>query len=385
MKKSGLVLLVLLVASGVFAQTVKEEIVDNLTTNLGVDMTILFTGIGNEVVPKLQQASLSANIVGDAEIGRFPHFTLTLAGLGVNVYDGLGGFITDPNTDWQSDIVNVGELVSDATADFDLYDLATQQAFPLPSVRLGFGMGIADGYEILTGGFFIPDIVLGIARDQVDQLSALNASVSNLSLRVRKTIVGREERRGRSFSIGAGYTYSGFELGYTVNSLFDLTDEPVTAIENSLWAEVYDTNINVATNIHTLGLDFHVARRWPVVTTFLKVSPYIQTAKYKAEVNLNGVVLSEEPTEETVATLVAGAPEADKFTIDVDTGEIEIGDLSVYFNSGFELRFLGIIWHTSLGYNLENPILNLGNTSFDENFDGEVNGLTLNAGLRIQY
>ncbi len=384
--------------------TLKDQIIETLQTNLEADFNTLLSGVGYELTPKLQQSALSANIVGDAELGNFPHYTFSVIGLGLNVYDGIGEFLTSDQTEWQSEIINFGELIDEQTEDTPGFGVATERLIGLPSFRIGFGIGLIDGYEIFGSTFFVPFSVLELVKDMSADpddttLNNLELQTANISLRLRKTIVGRPGQLGRSLSVGAGYTYSGFAMGYTLGSLFDISDEAFVAEEDfNLYAEVYDTTFSVGTDVHTYGLDIHMSRRWPVVTTFFKVSPYVYHSRYYAKTKLNGVLIESEeaPTEDTIAELRENADT--DFSLRINSEHRET-DLSVHLSAGTEFRVLGFVFHTSLGYNLEDPLFNVGNvgngdrsdglggwlSSEYESFSGVINGLTGNIGLRLQY
>lgn len=413
MKRSHVLILAILLlfqAPAIFAQDALTEFVNNFTETLQPDLESVFSGIGEEWLPAMQQTALSGNIVGDAEIGNFPHFTLSFVGVGANIVSGFGGFVFEPEN-FQNETLNIGDLASGQIEGQDFagaVDLATDRAFPFPAVRTGLGLGLFGGYELLVSGFMIPDILLDFGKEQADveQLDNAELGFDNLNVRLRKVILGKPKRRGRSLSIGVGYTYSGVNLGYTVNSLGDLTEDPVE-VENLGYIELghdltdesdNNTAFNVSSSLHTVGMDIHMARRWPLVTTFFKISPYYQVARYKTSANVYGALVDPsfaDPENPTMAEIQdAYTTDATSFKLEIDPDAISISDLSVYGQAGFELRLLGFITHVSAGLNLEDPIVDLGSAALSEvadgtlegveKFDGLFNGLTVNIGMRFQ-
>lgn len=354
-------ILILAVGGGAFAQLID-------LSPLAADINTLLEGIGREVAPQLQQIALSGDVMGEAELGNFPHFSLSVIGAGVTISSGIGNFMDSPDTDWKF-LLAFPEIISTALAaapEAEQYYTMTKNVFPYPALRLGLGFGIAGGFELLVNGFAIPQMIVDSVAGLVNvpAVSSAKLDIMNVGVRVRKVLL-RDEGFKPAVSAAVGYTYSSFLVGYGPFSLAEILGEPIDLTVTTLNLE---GELRMSTLVHSAGMDFHVSKRLFIFTPFLKISPWLQWTTFSALTDLTA-------TAGTESLQLIAEP------------EVNLSDLSVFITSGIELKLLILVLSTSVTLNLENPLLNvpkLLQTPFLELDEPVLNGLSVNLGLRLQ-
>lgn len=363
-------ILVLFVVVGGFAQLI------NLSP-LSEDFESLFAGIGREVAPSLQQIALAGDIVGEAELGGFPHFSLTLPGIGVTLTSGIGKSMSDPTVDWKF-FLAFPELINTALAavpDAQQYYDLTKVIFPFPSVRLGLGFGLFGGLELLFNGFAIPQMLVDTVAGMVNIPAVSNATldIMNVGARLRKVFL-RDEGLAPAISAGIGYTYAHFNVGYQFSSLTDIIGGPLDLDVVTL---DLGGNFLISTLIHSVGMDFHVSKRLFLLTPFLKISPWYHWTTFTTNLDLTATAAAADEA-------AAGAAQ----TVELAANpQVSLSDLSVYVTGGLEVKLLILVLSTSVTVNLENPIVSipkLVSTPFLELDESVLHGVTANVGIRIQ-
>lgn len=374
------VLLAALLAAGVWvpaaAQQAEELSLD--LTPLRKDFTTLLEGLGDEIVPYLHQAALSGNIVGEAQLGPFPRFSVTLLSAGSTFSDGIGAFIDPANPElWALEIFRIPELIQELVdgageAAADLYD-TTKRIFAYPALRFGFGIGIAHGFEVLVNGFYLPKALNGplfglVEHDTDGTLHALEPEFEMLtaSFMIRKVILS--ERKGSlrpALSAGAGYTYAHFRLAMTGFDLSAVTEEPIDF--GGMGTLGMNGTIALETSSHTGGVELHLSKRLLVFTPYIKFGSWFHTARYAADAALTATVTNEQAAAQTDILTAA---------------ETTYTDFSFLVTGGLELKIFSFILSSNLSIDLQDSEFSPGNFSLEEL---SLNRVTVNLGARLQF
>jgi len=112
---------------------------------LSEDLQVVFDELGKDIVPNLQTASILNHELGSAELGDFPRMYLSFSA-GATVAPGVLEFTRDEEKFGNYYLLD--KLLEEAGAnDADVRDITDNYA-PYPSLRVGYGVGLFDGYEL---------------------------------------------------------------------------------------------------------------------------------------------------------------------------------------------------------------------------------------------
>ncbi|MEX2445011.1 MAG: hypothetical protein WD492_15525, partial [Alkalispirochaeta sp.] len=258
-------------------------------SGLAEDLQIIFDRLGQDVVPNLQTASVMNHELGSAELGDFPRMYFSFSA-GGTVAPGVLEFTQDEDSyDWNNFYL-LDQLLTEASLnDDDVRDITDNYA-PYPSLRVGYGVGLAGGYELSLQAGVVPQAVADIAGQE-----ALTASLTTIGTRLRKVLV-RQDRGVPAISAGIGYVYSNIDFGYDLAELepLELADDgdPLTLKGNAVFA----------TTTQSFGFDVRASSRFiRVVYPFLGFSAYYQMSDYEAGIkNFAGQVGDSDETQPAV-------------------------------------------------------------------------------------
>lgn len=341
-------------------------------TPLGKDLTTLFSGIGQDVIPLLSQNSISGDLYGEAEIDEvfFP-FYLSIPSVSIATTDGIATVLSDENQEWKF-ITKLPSLVDSALTDDtrEYYDI-TQKLFALPSVKLGFGFKLPAGYELHFSGMYLPfDDLKGLLPEEA---SVLSLSIVDVGVKIRKTIFSDQWLRP-AFSIGVHYFYSQFDFGAD----FKLTDFVEEGVDVSGQALDLDGDFSINTKVQSFGLDFHLSKRLFIFTPFVKLSPTVYYSSMRSVGDFKAT-LSEEATEGE--EVVPGDP----IQLDIKESYIEGNGLTLFASAGLEIRLFFIALHLSISADLQNPTFEMGNATSLDFEETAFDKIALNLGFRIHF
>ena len=366
-----IVISVCLISGSLFAQEGGDLI--NLEP-LAADLNTMFYELGAEIMPYLHQNAFSGDIVGEAELGNAPHFSLSLIGVGATVFPGLLNFLDE--ADWKFEFMRIPDLLDIAfAASPDIKDFI-QTRMALPGIRMGLGIGIFGGFEIFANGFFfnqaitdmivqslLPMLGLNLADDPMmgPLIDGFSLDTMNLNVKLRRVFL-KDQGLIPAISLGLGYTYSHFSMEMTIPTLDTILEEPVEIPGFG--------NLDVAgkfgidTLVHSIGLDFHISKRLILFTPFLIVSPRYQwMSQFTTNLQFNAFI---KDTDGNTVT---------EISIDKNP-ELSMQDLNVFITAGLELKLLILVISPSVTLNLETPLLDFEKLMF--------NGVSANVGIRVQ-
>lgn len=321
MKRMLLVMGVLVLAlSAVGAQTSVD------LSALGDDFEALMGGLGDDLLPNLEQAALLSHGPGVASLGESSfYFSMSLGAL---LSNGILGVINDPDAFELLDVQQLVESALTATGSTSAADTiqTIQTFFPYPVLRAaaGFAAGPVEvGFDVAGFPQGLTDVATGLAgRITGAEITGVVLSAFHLGAKVRVPLI---EAGGPlpELSVGAGYSLSNFDMGYSLATI-----DPVPL--ESFGTLTLGGDLGVATSIHSFGLDLALSKRLGFFVPFVALSPYMQLARYRGGVDGFSAVLADEDPGTGDLT----------YTGDDPVAEISDRDVSILATGGFEL-FLG--------------------------------------------
>lgn len=365
-------LAVILVFPGLWGQTAPTTSVLDLTP-LNADMNTIFTGIGHDLLPALGRTAISGNdIVGAAELKGFSGAYVAIAGLSLQTMDGAAKVLNDPNQasdTWKFTLLPIPATIKSFTTDIaSYYNLITQRAFALPSVRIGVGTPLPFGFELLANGVFLPpqlvDTIKGL--DSSGMVSKLGPTLDFLTVGgvLRKVVLSEKKKGSPSLSLGLGYVYSHYKLGVSNFSLDSLMSKPLDVAGFGTLG--INGKVGFAATTNAYGAVFGLSKTLFIFRPFLKAQAYYHESHYVSEFEVNAKV-SQGSTVLVEQGLSAPVDLWDK-------------DLSFAGSVGFELALPVIVLSFSVSADMERPIAVIG--TLDEL---KLNGVGANIGLRLQF
>ncbi len=372
MKKLAAILLLFLIGFSAYA----EDGAGLLPLDkLGPDLSTLFGGIGNEILVNMNQITLAGHTFGDAELGRFPRFSIGVPGIGATLFDGVGSVLQNPETVWQFEALPLPDLIESNIGQTDISDIynATQNIFGLPTIRGNIGFGIAGGFEFLGSGFYLSDELVVSVLDQFmtvpEQLADLDAEMLNLRFDVRKVLMSETGLRP-ALSVSLGFAHAKTSIAYNLTSLDTFLDEPVDLLGSTL--DLYgDLMLNGTST--GFGLDLQLSKSLLYVfVPFLRISTWYHWSSYDVSAAFTATQTNPEETEPFST-----------FNLDVGAANAA-NDLSIYLTAGLELKLLFLVVHTSVGANLQGMSFVIGD-ALSGNFENtDINKVNVNVGFGIQ-
>jgi len=358
-------LILILSISSCFLFNIYSEDAVNLVP-LGDDLTTLFLGIGQDVVPLLHQNALSGDTYGEAEIDQvFLPFYLSIPSIGLSTTDGIATVLSNDSQEWKF-AIQLPSLVDSALegSSKEYFDIA-QNIFALPTVKLGFGFKLPSNFELHISGIYLPPLDFG-ALASVSALDNLSLDIMDVGFKLRKTIF-HDTFFKPAFSIGAHYYYSTFEMDFTFDHITDFLDSRVEA--GGLGELDLGGTFNINTKVQSFGLDFHLSKRLIIFTPFIKLSPtlYYSTISTTADLDATLYDVGTE-TEISSANLNSG-------------GSVNSNGVMLYGSAGLEFRLLFMVIHLSVNADLQNPTLTLGDATSGDFSETYIDKFGLNLGF----
>ncbi len=303
---------------------------------LGRDLTTMLDKLGQDVVPYLLQNAEAGDGIGLAELPEKDNFFMTFSA-GAVLANGIGTFLGEEGTFELLDVDGLLRQALGGSSGEKYYELA-QELFPYPNLRLALGFRFFFKTELLLQFSILPQQLTDLIADMAG-LSGITLNRMNAGLRVRKALL----HDGHGFpavSLGVGYVYSAFNMGYALPNDFsqDISGSPLTL----------GGDLEMATRLHSFGLDLAVSKKLGFFIPYLAVSPWYQWARYTGTVR------------DFVATAGAGDYTAQGGRD--PSAEVSVLDLSLLLSGGFELKMGGFVLQADAAYSLTGKSLgaNLG-------------------------
>ncbi len=316
-----LIAIALLVVAGVSAQDLD---------GLGRDFERMIDEIGAELLPDLEQSAIWGQYPGVASYADQTNFFMSIS-LGTLLTDGLIGFVDET----EFEVLNVSNLLqeiveqSGSAAAGNLVD-GLKTFFPVPVARLALGFTLPRDVEAMIefGGFpgFITGWIGGAAG-----LDSLELGMYHAGAKVRKGLLA-DSGPFPAISLGGGYAFTGFNFAYDLATIGE-KDNGYGQVSVGLGELNVQGLLNVASQVHTFGVDLQASKALGFFVPFVGVSPYYHFASF------GGGVGTDETFEAYVDYLDGGTPEDITYTGDAPSTAWVDHDLSFVVFGGFDMVF----------------------------------------------
>lgn len=289
-------------------------------TPIGDDIAVMFKEIGKDILPHMQQGSLTGDGLGSASMGAGKFFVSHSTGAVLS--DGILAFIEPSNSYFSALNVYglVDTVVSGSTTLDSLYSKA-KEFFPYPNFRLAVGFKPLLGIETIITFSMLPQFLTGwiTGLTGVAELEQLELSTMNAGLKLRRALL---EGSGPfpTISIAAGYTYSRFHFAFEFPSSFT---QDYSGLILTLGGSP-----NFDFVLHTAGAEVAVSRRMGFIEPYFRAAAWYQWASYEAAID--GFIAELRDSFDVLITSAAAQG------ID-PTAELSINDLSVLLSAGLEM------------------------------------------------
>ena len=331
MKRIGILFLLVAVVSGAaFAQDI---------SGVGTDFENLIEQLGEDMLPNLEQLAAWGQFPGQAALPEDSRFFFTMSTGAVLGFNGLLSFVEPTNAAFE--VRNVDELVHEIVAGSDqANNLITfiKGFFPYPIARSALGFRLPAGFEAMVDFAIFPQFLANTVTTLVDAVPQFEMNALHVGTRVRKVLL-RDAPGVPAVSVGAGYSYTGFNLAYDFTGMAGIS----TAIgELNLAGKLYLQN-----RIHSFGLDLHVSKELGFFVPFIGISPYYQLA------NFSGGVGTEAKPFDAYVDFDNGDPVEDIPYNGADPATtLSDNDLSFVVFGGFDLVFGRLALQVHSSYNV---------------------------------
>jgi hypothetical protein len=372
-------LLLLLSAAGAGAQTID-------LTDLKTDVNTVFTSMGRDIAPRLHQIALSGNeLVGESLLHGVTRFYVGF-GAAVTTIDGVASVLaSEDEDDWEYKTLPLSKLVKDSFASGstgdDVFGLVTERTFPMPSPRIVFGFPLPFRMEFQGNLFYLPSGLADMAKDaaggSVDfEEMDTTAEILTIGGVLRRNILSDTKTFWRpAVSLGVGYTYSHFKMGFGSFSfdamgMDELPDVGMGVLDMA-------GEMGFETKVHSVGAVVGISKTLvKVFVPYAKAAAYYHAATYESQFKADATIY------QTDADGNIEEPRVITEQIDIDAPvKIESADLSILFSTGMEIRLLPVTLLFGVSMDLERPVAEIK--------DFSLTGFTLNGvgaafSLRIQ-
>lgn len=226
---------------------------------LAADLSDFLLQTGRELTPQMQSAAITSLEAGSAEIGSFPRMYFSL-GLGALFTDGLSDVIDGDYT------IDVEGILEDQVGGNDAYDLI-RGFLPLPVLRVTYGVGLVAGFEASVQLMTIPSALTDTAG-----VSGVTAGLTNVGARLRRVVLP-DGPGVPAISVGVGYVYSSFNLGYELVEL-----ENVDVGGTQITVTGGEVSYELVTN--SAGVDVRVSEPVGPIVPYLVLSSWYQWSSF---------------------------------------------------------------------------------------------------------
>jgi hypothetical protein len=314
---------------------------------LGQDFDTFVHEFGQELLPDLSQAAIWGVFPGTATFEDDRGFFVTLS-MGAMLTDGIFKFAEDGSAAFE--VLDLPEIINTQVQAAGAQNLfgTLQSFFPIPVLRVatGFRIGPSTEFMIDITGFpqLITDFAAGLAG-----LEGLRLNALHVGTKVRQPIV-EETEVIPAISIGGGYTYSGFQVGYPLGTIGTPVGDYGSTPIGTGWTLYLKGDLLLGSSIHSFGVDLQASKQFGVFAPFIGLSPYYQIASF------NGNIGGADPASSVFDAYIDynnGGPARD---VDYD-GDKPIAswvdnDLSLLLTGGVDLLFGGFVLELHGSWNI---------------------------------
>ena len=332
MKRIGFLFLLVAVLSGAAVAQSGADI-----SGLGADFENLIDQLGQEMLPNLQQQAIWGQFPGQAALPDDSKFFFTLSAGAVLGFNGLLGFVEETNSAFE--VINVYQLFEtilsggeggEALASAQNTIATVQNIFPYPVARAGVGFRLPWDLEAMVDFAILPQFLttggINIANNLTDgTIPPVELNALHVGSRVRKVLL-RDAPGIPAVSIGAGYSYSGFNVGYDFAEIGD--------IDTAIGVISFAGQFFLENRINSFGLDLQVSKNLGFFVPFIGISPYYQLARFSG-----GIGTTDNPFDAAVDFENGGSDRDIVYDAEAPNTTFADDDVSLLLFGGFDLVF----------------------------------------------
>lgn len=333
-----IVAIILLVTAGVSAQDL---------SGLGRDLEVVIEELGAAVLPDLEQSTIWGQYPGIASYADQSNFFLTLS-LGAILTDGILGFIDDDSAFTVLDVpALVNGLLSSAGSEQATNVVTGMKTFfPVPVARTSLGFTLPGDVEAMIGVGGFPQFITGWAAGLAGA-DSLKLSTLHLGTKIRKGIL-KDAGPFPAISIGGGYSYGGFTVGYDLanlgESIGDYGQVDVGLGELNIQGELL-----MQSRVHTFGLDLQASKALGFFVPYIGLSPYYHFASFSGSVGAGDTF---DAFVDYDGAAVGGVQRDVEYTGDApDTAWVD-NDLSLVLFGGFDMIFGNMVFQVGSSWSI---------------------------------
>ncbi len=267
MKRLVLVLVAILLITG-FASALDLQ-------GLGRDFEVVIEGLGEALLPSLEQSAIWGQYPGIASYADTTNFFVAQS-FGAVFSPGLLGFVNDEDSFAVLNVPGLFTGLLDSTGNDTISGLFStlQTFFPVPIVRTGVGFAVNDVEIMLSAGGF-PRFITTFATGLAD-IEGIELGMGYFGGKVRGGIL-EDSGPFPAIALGGGYSYTGLNLGFDLSS--GETGYTQQDIEG-LGILNFQGDLAVNSQIHTFGLDLQLSKALGFFVPYLGIAPYYHIARF---------------------------------------------------------------------------------------------------------
>lgn len=344
-----LVVIALLVGAGVSAQDL---------SGLGRDFEVVVEQLGGSVLPNLEQSAIWGQNTGVATFSDQSKFFVaqSFGSVLMGTLPGTTGILGFVDNTSAYSVLNVPSLFNNIVNDLGNSTVTgltngLKAFFPLPIVRTSVGFALPAQTEAMIGIGGFPQLFTDLAGNLVAPLSTVELHMFHIDAKVRHAVL-QDAGPFPAISIGAGYAYSGFGIGYDLASVGD----SVTAGYGTLTTDLGTLNLRgklgISSAVHSFGFDLQVSKAFGFFVPYVGLSPYYHFASVSGGVlpNANGDVFDayvDYGDGGTVKDIVYTGSAPDTVLTDNNVSMVLFGGFDMIFG-GFAMQ-VGSSWSVAKG------------------------------------
>jgi len=273
MKRISLLILLVLAISGL--SVAQADI-----SGLGADFENLVEELGKEMLPNIEQLAVWGQYPGQAAMPDDSRFFFTMSLGAVLGFNGILNFIDDPDA---FELLNVGALLDTILEGGGAANTIAnlQGFFPYPIARTAVGFKLPADLEVMADVAIMPQFLANFAVNTANRfvdspIPTFTLNSLHVGSRIRKVVL-RDAPGIPAISIGAGYSYTGFNIGYSFAD--------IGAITTALGDLYFAGDFYLQNRVHSFGLDLHISKSLGWFVPFIGLSPYFQLAGFSGGVS----------------------------------------------------------------------------------------------------
>lgn len=311
-------------------------------TPINNDLSSMLGAIGQSILPNVQQTVLADQGIGAASLGNSRFFIGGSLGASFPP-DGLLGKMSNASyqvLDIQGLISTIESQLPGGASSVGPYIDKLKTFFPDPDTKLVFGFRTVYGIEVLGNFSILPQFLTNFGTGLIPSKPSITLNALSAGIRVRKTLI--EDTGGfPAISIGAGYQFANFNVGYTLGS--------ASLGSGSYTLDLTNAAIKLGTVVNTAGIDLGISKKLLIFTPYLRFMPWYSWGSFNStfgpfSVSVGGTPSTISPSstfsESGLSLLLAGGVEINlgKFAL-VPAGSYNILDNTWSANLSTRLQF----------------------------------------------